>query len=84
LGSCRTVLQAEPVLGGKRLDLLKIYKTVLEAGGYEQVTLHRGWKQVGDPFHFPATCTNSAYSLKSFYTKYLVNFIHSTFCYHND
>lgn len=34
---CRTVLQTEPVLGGKRLDLLKIYKTVLEAGGYEQV-----------------------------------------------
>lgn len=34
---CRTILQTEPVLGGKRLDLLKIYKTVLEAGGYEKV-----------------------------------------------
>lgn len=33
----RTVLQTEPVLGGKRLDLLKIYKTVIEAGGYEKV-----------------------------------------------
>ncbi|KAG2237285.1 hypothetical protein BDF21DRAFT_377330 [Thamnidium elegans] len=67
-----TVLQTEPVLGGKRLDLLKIYKTVIEAGGYEKVTLNRGWKQVGDPFNFPITCTNSAYSIKSFYTKYLL------------
>jgi hypothetical protein len=32
-----TALQAEPVLGGKKLDLLRIYKTVLEAGGYEKV-----------------------------------------------
>ncbi|CAO3651172.1 unnamed protein product [Mucor hiemalis] len=67
-----TILQTEPVLGGKRLDLLKIYKTVLEAGGYEKVTLNCGWKQVGDPFNFPATCTNSAYTLKLYYTKYLL------------
>ncbi|ORE07834.1 hypothetical protein BCV72DRAFT_100194 [Rhizopus microsporus var. microsporus] len=67
-----TVLQAEPVLGGKKLDLLRIYKTVMEAGGYEKVTLNRGWKQVGDPFNFPSTCTNSAYILKAVYTKYLL------------
>lgn len=67
-----TVLQSEPILGGKKLDLLRIYKTVMEAGGYEKVTLNRGWKQVGDPFHFPATCTNSAYILKSVYTKFLL------------
>jgi hypothetical protein len=34
--------------------------------------VNRGWKQVGDPFHFPSTCTNSAYILKAVYTKYLV------------
>lgn len=33
----RTSLQAEPVLGRKRLDLLKFYKLVLAAGGFEQV-----------------------------------------------
>ncbi|KAI8080770.1 uncharacterized protein B0P05DRAFT_539550 [Gilbertella persicaria] len=67
-----TVLQVEPVLGGKKLNLLTIYRTVLDAGGYEKVTLNRGWKQVGDPFNFPATCTNSAYILKAVYTKYLL------------
>lgn len=35
----RTILQAEPVLGGKKLDLLRIYKTVMEAGGYEKVQI---------------------------------------------
>ncbi|KAI8378016.1 uncharacterized protein BYT42DRAFT_614646 [Radiomyces spectabilis] len=67
-----TFLQTEPVLGGKKLDLLKIYKTVIEAGGYDKVTQNRGWKQVGDPFNFPPTCTNSAYVLKSIYTRSLL------------
>ncbi|KAL0082340.1 C2H2-type zinc finger transcription factor [Phycomyces blakesleeanus] len=67
-----SVLQPEPVLGGKKLDLYLIYKTVLEAGGYDKVTLNRGWKQVGDPFNFPPTCTNSAYILKGVFTKNLL------------
>ncbi|KAI7900019.1 uncharacterized protein BX663DRAFT_519331 [Cokeromyces recurvatus] len=74
-----TLLQTEPILGGKKLDLLRIYKTVLEAGGYEQVTINRGWKQVGDPFNFPATCTNSAYILKAVYTKYLLGWEEETY-----
>lgn len=36
------------------------------------MTENRGWKQVGDPFDFPPTCTNSAYILKLVYTKNLV------------
>jgi ARID/BRIGHT DNA binding domain len=35
---CSTFLQAEPVLGGKKLDLLKIWQRVQEAGGFEQVS----------------------------------------------
>ncbi|KAI7853836.1 hypothetical protein BDC45DRAFT_145451 [Circinella umbellata] len=62
----------EPILGGKKLDLLRIYKTVMDAGGYEKVTQNRGWKQVGDPFDFPPTCTNSAYILKAVYIKNLL------------
>ncbi|KAG0183971.1 hypothetical protein DFQ28_000379, partial [Apophysomyces sp. BC1034] len=67
-----TTLQAEPVLGGKRLDLLKIYKVVVAAGGFEQVTKNRGWKQVGDIFRFPSTCTNSAYIIKGLYIRNLL------------
>ncbi|CAO3639456.1 unnamed protein product [Cunninghamella echinulata] len=67
-----TVLQPEQVLGGKRLNLLVIYNSVIEAGGYEKVTNNCGWKQIGEPFRFPPTCTNSAYVLKAVYTKYLL------------
>ncbi|KAI9246052.1 hypothetical protein BDA99DRAFT_268320 [Phascolomyces articulosus] len=67
-----TPFQPEPILGGKKLDLLRIYKTVMDAGGYEKVTQNRGWKQVGDPFDFPPTCTNSAYILKAVYIKNLL------------
>ncbi|KAL0082207.1 C2H2-type zinc finger transcription factor [Phycomyces blakesleeanus] len=67
-----TRLQAEPVLGGKKLDLLKIYQVVNAAGGFEEVTKNRGWKQVGDSFGFPSTCTNSAYILKGLYIRNLL------------
>ncbi|GAA5807795.1 hypothetical protein MFLAVUS_001174 [Mucor flavus] len=59
-----TTLQAEPVLGGRRLDLYKIFQVVAASGGFDEVTKNRGWKQVGDIFKFPSTCTNSAYILK--------------------
>ncbi|KAI8374491.1 uncharacterized protein BYT42DRAFT_615650 [Radiomyces spectabilis] len=67
-----TRLQSEPILGGKKLDLLLLYKTVMDAGGFDQVTKSRSWKQVGDIFRFPATCTNSAYILKGLYIRNLL------------
>ncbi|KAI9317127.1 ARID DNA-binding domain-containing protein [Dichotomocladium elegans] len=74
-----TPFQPEPILGGQKLDLLKIYKTVISAGGYKKVTENRGWKQVGDPFDFPPTCTNSAYILKLVYTKNLLGWEEENF-----
>ncbi|KAF7727037.1 Chromatin structure-remodeling complex protein rsc9 [Apophysomyces ossiformis] len=67
-----TTLQAEPVLGGKKLDLLVLYKSVVAAGGFDQVTKSRNWKHVGDIFNFPSTCTNSAYILKGLYIRNLL------------
>ncbi|KAJ3300363.1 hypothetical protein HK104_001326 [Borealophlyctis nickersoniae] len=68
-----TSLTKEPVLGGKKLDLFRIYKWVQEAGGYEKVTQERGWKKVTTPFDLPPTCTNSAYVVKQLYQRYLYN-----------
>ena len=42
MGSNRTVLTPEPELGRKRLDLLKLYKKVTEAGGYDHCTTEKG------------------------------------------
>ncbi|CDH56889.1 hypothetical protein RO3G_07482 [Lichtheimia corymbifera JMRC:FSU:9682] len=67
-----TTLQAEPILGGKKLDLYKIFQAVIDAGGFDQVTKSRCWKHVGDAFNFPSTCTNSAYILKGVYIRNLL------------
>ncbi|KAI9025860.1 hypothetical protein CLU79DRAFT_833660 [Phycomyces nitens] len=67
-----TRLQPEPILGGKKIDLLKLYESVLEAGGFDQVTKNRSWKKVGEIFRFPSTCTNSAYILKGVYIRNLL------------
>lgn len=45
---------------------------VVNSGGFDEVTKNRGWKQVGDIFQFPSTCTNSAYILKGVYIRNLV------------
>lgn len=83
----------EPVLGGKKIDLYKLFQAVSQSGGFDkvrdhdevrygvlnscpglflQVTKNRTWKQIGDCFEFPPTCTNSAYILKGLYIRNLV------------
>ncbi|KAI9270219.1 hypothetical protein EDC94DRAFT_598475 [Helicostylum pulchrum] len=69
---CVTTLLSEPVLGGKKIDLYKLYREVVAAGGFDQVTKKRSWKQIGAIFEFPATCTNSAYILKGLYIRNLL------------
>lgn len=58
------------------MDLYKIFQVVAASGGFDEVTKNRGWKQVGDIFQFPSTCTNSAYILKGVYIRNLVKFHH--------
>ncbi|CEJ05452.1 hypothetical protein RMCBS344292_19393 [Rhizopus microsporus] len=69
-----TRLVAEPVLGGCRLDLYKIFRVVVAAGGFDEVTKNRGWKQVGNLFDLRSTCTNSAYILKGVYIRNLLGY----------
>lgn len=54
------------------MDLYKIFQVVTASGGFDEVTKNRGWKQVGDIFQFPSTCTNSAYILKGVYIRNLL------------
>ncbi|KAI9591856.1 hypothetical protein BDF19DRAFT_453695 [Syncephalis fuscata] len=69
-----TSLQREPVLGSRKLDMFKIYRLVIEAGGCEKVSQERGWRKIAQAFELPSTCTNSAYVFKAIYYKYLRSF----------
>ncbi|KAJ3023862.1 UNVERIFIED_CONTAM: AT-rich interactive domain-containing protein 2 [Siphonaria sp. JEL0065] len=72
--SLGTALQQEPILGGKKLDLYRIYLGVKNAGGFEKVSEEHGWQKIANPFEFPPTCTNSAYVIKRAYRSYLYNY----------
>jgi hypothetical protein len=34
----RTTLQVEPVLGGKKVDLYKLFQSVINSGGFDQAS----------------------------------------------
>ena len=65
----------EPLLGGMRVDLLKLGVLVKAMGGFQRVTADRSWKRVADYFDFPPTCTNAAFVLKKIYVQSLKDFL---------
>src|SRR5205809_844758 len=67
--SISTILQREPVLSSKKLDLYKIYRMVIANGGCEKICSEKAWKKICEPFSFPQTCTNSAYVMKNVYIR---------------
>ena len=41
-GDCRTPFQPEPVVGHRKISLMKLYNRVVELGGYDWVTESKG------------------------------------------
>lgn len=75
-----TVLTPEPELGRKRLDLLKLYKKVTEAGGYDHCTTEKGvWRDLAQSYKLAANNTNAGYLLKTIYYKNLAAYEIKTF-----
>jgi hypothetical protein len=69
-----TAFRAEPILGGKKIDLCRLYKLVTERGGMDRVSEERRWRKIGEEFQLPETCTSSAYVLKDVYLRYLKDY----------
>ncbi|XBI12015.1 hypothetical protein VPH35_138951 [Triticum aestivum] len=63
-----------PKFYGEGLNYLKLWKKVKKLGGYKQVTLSRKWRQVGESFKPPKTCTNVSWSFHNFYKKVLLKY----------
>jgi hypothetical protein len=47
---------------------------VHEFGGFEIVTRTRKWKKVAQKLLLPNTLTSASYTLRTFYTRYLLEF----------
>ncbi|XP_042489947.1 high mobility group B protein 15-like isoform X2 [Macadamia integrifolia] len=63
-----------PTIGGKELDLHRLFVEVTSRGGLEQVIRDRRWKEVTAVFNFPATATNASFVLRKYYISLLHHF----------
>ncbi|GKV28694.1 hypothetical protein SLEP1_g37711 [Rubroshorea leprosula] len=56
-----------PIIGGKELDLHRLFVEVTSRGGLEKVVRERRWKEVTSVFNFPSTATNASFVLRKYY-----------------
>ncbi|KAG5250187.1 AT-rich interactive domain-containing protein [Salix suchowensis] len=63
-----------PKFYGEPLNCLKLWRSVIKLGGYEVVTVNKLWRQVGESFHPPKTCTTVSWTFRIFYEKALLEY----------
>ncbi|KAI3812113.1 hypothetical protein L1987_16819 [Smallanthus sonchifolius] len=63
-----------PRFYGEPLNCLKLWRSVIRLGGYEQVTSCKLWRQVGESFKPPKTCTTVSWTFRCFYEKALLEY----------
>ncbi|CAN1289384.1 AT-rich interactive domain-containing protein 5, partial [Linum perenne] len=52
----------------------RLWRAVIKLGGYEQVTSCKLWRQVGESFRPPKTCTTVSWTFRIFYEKALLEY----------
>ncbi|CAL5392335.1 unnamed protein product [Camellia sinensis] len=63
-----------PTMGGKALDLHRLFLEVTSRGGIEKVINDRKWKEVISIFNFPPTITSASFVLRKYYLSLLYHF----------
>ncbi|KAL3639848.1 hypothetical protein CASFOL_014816 [Castilleja foliolosa] len=63
-----------PKFYGHPLNCLKLWRAVIRLGGYDRVTGSKLWRQVGESFHPPKTCTTVSWTFRIFYEKSLLEY----------
>ncbi|MFS8031506.1 putative transcription factor & chromatin remodeling ARID family [Helianthus anomalus] len=63
-----------PKFYGEPLNCLKLWRSVIRLGGYEQVTSCKLWRQIGESFKPPKTCTTVSWTFRVFYEKALLEY----------
>ncbi|WCJ33199.1 HMG (high mobility group) box protein with ARID/BRIGHT DNA-binding domain [Euphorbia peplus] len=56
-----------PIIGGRELDLHRLFVEVTSRGGFEKIIRERRWKEVTSIFNFPSTATNASFVLRKYY-----------------
>ncbi|CAI8591665.1 unnamed protein product [Vicia faba] len=63
-----------PIIGGKELDLCRLFIEVTSRGGIEKLMKERRWKEVTAAFNFPSTATNASFVLRKYYSSLLYHY----------
>ncbi|CAN8295556.1 unnamed protein product [Cochlearia groenlandica] len=63
-----------PIIGGRDLDLHKLFIEVTSRGGINKIVSEKKWKEVTATFVFPPTATNASYVLRKYYFSLLNNY----------
>lgn len=63
-----------PTVGGKALDLHRLFVEVTSRDGLEKVIRDRKWKEVIVAFNFPTTITSASFVLRKYYLSLLYHF----------
>ncbi|KAK9063990.1 hypothetical protein SSX86_017862 [Deinandra increscens subsp. villosa] len=63
-----------PKFYGQPLNCLKLWRSVTKLGGYDRVTGSKLWRQVGESFRPPKTCTTVSWTFRQFYEKALLEY----------
>ncbi|KAK7386581.1 hypothetical protein VNO78_26914 [Psophocarpus tetragonolobus] len=58
----------------EELNCLKLWRSVNRLGGYDKVTSCKLWRQVGESFKPPKTCTTVSWTFRVFYEKALLDY----------
>ncbi|MCD7451396.1 hypothetical protein HAX54_011704 [Datura stramonium] len=63
-----------PVIGGKALDLHRLFVEVTTRGGLAKVLGEKRWKEVTLVFSFPSSATNASFILRKYYISLLFHY----------
>ncbi|XP_014510925.1 high mobility group B protein 15 [Vigna radiata var. radiata] len=63
-----------PTVGGRELDLHRLFVEVTSRGGIAKIIRERKWKDVTSVFNFPSTATNASFVLRKYYASLLYHY----------
>ncbi|KAK6934693.1 ARID DNA-binding domain [Dillenia turbinata] len=63
-----------PTVGGRALDLYRLFVEVTSRGGIEKVIKDHKWKEVTVVFNFPSTITSASFVLRKYYLSLLYHY----------
>ncbi|KAI3794938.1 hypothetical protein L1987_37579 [Smallanthus sonchifolius] len=63
-----------PIVGGRDLDLHRLFMEVTSRGGIKKVLEEKKWREVTNCFNFPPSATNASFVLRKYYMSLVHHF----------